>query len=217
MQQPPPRWNQPPLGKPPVPAAKRYEQLGTVCLVLAILELLYCTSRVLNQALGKSMLRGQRALMPSLPNAPPVSGVMDAAEVMMSRVALWEALRTIPFVVATGVLLWIALRLRRGDASALSAARNWMYGAFGAIAASLLIEILVILPAQMDYMRHITDAIPTSSGGASSPIDVKQVTASIALVTMPFTLIGRTAFLAAWPIVLFVWAGRLQRETSPTL
>ena len=69
----------------------------------------------------------------------------------------------------------------------------------------------------LDYMRHITDAIPTSSGGASSPIDVKQVTASIALVTMLFTLIGRTAFLAAWPIVLFVWAGRLQRETSPTL
>jgi hypothetical protein len=221
MQSPPP-WNQPNAGTPQgaprnaASPAKRYETLGTTCIVLSALELLYCMQRIVGSAFTKGIMNLERGLIPTLPGSPPVGRMLDALESFAARIAIWESVRTIPFIVATGFLLWIGLRLRKGDASALLAAQRWMFGAFGAIAASLLIQVLVTVPATLEYQEKVMAALPAlPAGRGAAPIDIKAMTSQMTLV---FTILGSivgTLFLSAWPIVLYVWSGKLIRETLP--
>jgi hypothetical protein len=207
MPPPPPARNQ------PTPAA-RYRQLGTTSLVLAILELLYCVWRLLTQLFSESINAASRALVPQAPNGPSVKDMMDAARDFGQRIAVWEAVRTIPFLVATGFLLWIALRLREADARALFTARTWTLWAFGAVAVSLAIQITFTVPATMEYQRRIAAMMPSIPTGENGPpIDMKEMMSSISSVSLIFGLVLGTALAAAWPIVLRVWAGRLIRET----
>jgi hypothetical protein len=190
------------------------ETLGTVCLVLSIIELLYCLQRLLSPLLTRNVLEMQKVLFRTLPSAPPTNPIMDAAETFMARIAVWEITRTVPFVLCTGFLLWIAIRLRRGDARALVAARTWMAFALAAVLVSALIQILFTVPMAMEYQRHVMEAMPAMPGAAAAPFDVKTMTSTITMVSTIAGLVLGTLFLSVWPVVLFVWAGRLVRDTA---
>jgi uncharacterized membrane protein YqjE len=221
MGQPPSPWAPPagdaapPLRPMPLPA-ERYKKLGTTCLVLAILELVYCLWRLVGQLLTTPIMKAERTMLPSSPHGPRMNDVWDAAQELSHRIAPWETARTIPFALATGFLLWIAIRLRRGDGAALFAARKWVFAAFGVIAVSLLIQIAVVVPATMDYQRHVADAMPVvSHGSAPPPLDMKKFMSNMTVFGTVFGLVIGTVFVSVWPVILYVWAGKLIRETSP--
>ncbi|APR87200.1 hypothetical protein A7982_12549 [Minicystis rosea] len=210
---PPPVWNHPGAGPPPPSPAKRLEALGTTCLVLSIAELIYCIYRLVSPLFSKAMLNAQRSFVRG---SFPTSGVMEAAEHFMKTIAIWEALRTIPFVVATGFLLWIALRLRKGDGAALQSARTWALAALGVVVVSAAIQLFITVPATLEYQRTIANSVlaATPAGSATPPFDVKQVTSMVTMIATIAGLVMGTVFSAAWPIVLYVWAGKLAREVS---
>ena len=216
----PPLWPAgPPPGAPPgtrapPSPARRRETLGTVCLVLSIIELLYCGYRLLSPLLSRGILDAEKAFFRSMPTGAPAKPMMDAAEAFMARIAVWEAARTVPFAVATCFLLWIAIRLRRGDAGALRAARTWMPFALGVVAVSALIQALVTVPATLEYQRQVVDLMPAMSSGAKAPFDVKAVTSAVTMVSAIAGMALGTLFLSVWPVVLYVWAGRLIRDAA---
>jgi hypothetical protein len=204
-----------PAGPPGPPPAKRYETLGTVTLVLALLEVAYCLFRLVSQLLNSSLIEAERAFFPSTPHGPPMGAMFDAARVFAQRIAPWEAARTVPFLVASAYLAWLALRLRRGDARALFVARQWVWAAFGTIALSLLIQVLVTMPATMEYQRQIVETMPTlPAGKGAPPFDMKQMMGSMTLVGAILGVVVGTVVLSVWPVVLWVWAGKLIRETA---
>jgi hypothetical protein len=200
----------------PGPALEqRYRALGTTCLVLGILELCYCAQKIAMQLFMRPLLAGERSLLPSGPRGPSSGAMFDQAQALSEQTAPWEVMRTIPFVVATGMLLFLAVRLRRGDGRALHAARQWTFAALGAVAVSLLIQIVAIVPPTLEYQRDVFAALPaTPKGKAKPPFDVKAFTSSMTVTaTLSGVLMG-TAFMSAWPIVLFVWSGTLLRAAS---
>jgi len=200
---------------PALSPAQRYRTLGTTCLVLGILEVLVCVQRLLAQIFRGPLTEAQRNLIPGVPERN-TQAIMDAAREMTDKIALWESLRTIPFLVVTGFLLWIALRLREGDARALFAARRWVLGAFAAIAVGVVIQVVWTMPAMAEYQRKIMGSVlPMAGGDAASSVDVKEIAESVGALTVVLSVVGGTLVLSAWPIVLLVWSGRLIRETLP--
>lgn len=70
------------------------------------------------------------------------------------------------------------------------------------------------MPATLEYQRHLVDSLPAMPAGAGTPpIDVKSFTSSVTAISVMLGLAGGIVFLSAWPIVLYVWAGQLIRET----
>ncbi len=215
-QQPPTRSRNPRAAPPAQEPAQRYRTLGTTSLALALLELVWCLQKLVTQLFSRSIFDAQRSLIPQMPNGPSMKVMAEAAHDFAQRIALWEVLRTVPFLVATGFLLWIALRLREGDARALFTARRWTLGAFGAVAVSTLIQIVWILPATAEYQRRIAASMPPiPTGETTPPIDMKEMMGSITTLSLVFGLVLGAAFALSWPIVMRVWAGRLIRETLP--
>lgn len=211
----PPLWPQTSPGAQPGPhlLTKRFETLGTVALVLSIGELLYCAWRLMSPLLSSAVLQAQRSMAPTTAGVS-MAKVTDAAQVFMVRIQLWEAVRTVPYLVATGVLLWIALRLRKGEEKALTAARIWSLGALGAVAISLVIQIVITVPATMEYQRAVVELMPGLPTGGAAPFDVKAMTSSITMISSIIGVILGTMFLAAWPIVLYFWASKLGRDAE---
>jgi hypothetical protein len=203
----------PPAAPPAPPAAVSVRTLGTTALVLGILELCYCGFRLVSQALNATILAAEKSMFRTTPHGPPMGALMDEAQVYAHRIAPWEMLRTVPFAVATGVLVWIAVRLRRGDEGALEAARRWIYWALGAVVFSLLVQLVFTLPATMEYQRHVVAAMPVLPGhGGAPPVDTRELMGSMTLVSTILGVVFGTAFLSAWPIVFHVWSGRLLRR-----
>jgi hypothetical protein len=217
-QQSPPGWYAPPGALPgPDPRVKtpaaRWKTLGTTCLALSVGELLYCLWRLVSPLFSHKMMEAQRGMLPSTAGGVSIGKMADAGERFMAEIQRWEMLRTLPFLLATAFLLWIALRLRKAEEKALFAARIWALWALGAVAISLLIQILVTVPATIAYQRAIVDLIPAMPTGAAAPFDVKQITSSITIIS---TLIGvaiGAIVVAAWPVALYFWASKLIRET----
>lgn len=214
MQEPSPQWNKPATAAA-TPQSRRV-LLGNVSLALAILDLLYCLYRLLMPFLSRSIVGFQREMMAST-SGPNMSEMMDVAQKFADRIAPWEALRTVPFIIASAVLLWIAIRLRRGDGEALRTARTWAFGAFGAVAISLLIQVLVIVPATLDYQHEVMGMMLKTmpAGRSGSPVDVGAIAGSITLASTVVGVVMSTLGLLIWPVALLIWTGRLTRETPP--
>jgi hypothetical protein len=217
--QPAPLWNDAlPPGSPPFPAApfrpdKRYVTCGTTCLVLAAADLLYSLQKVIGSLLSGPLIEFEKALLASGKHPVAMPGVLDAASDFLARIALWETLRVVPFVIASGVLLWIGARIRRGDPRGVRAARTWVWWALGVVLVSALIQLLVTVPATMAYQRQIVAALPVVPAGASPPpFDIKRLMSTFTIAFSALGLITGTAVMATWPIVLHVWAGRLLRD-----
>jgi hypothetical protein len=199
------------------PLDRRCASLGTLCLVLGILELVYCGQRVIFQLLNSRIVQAERALMPTGPRPPPAA-IYSQAEVLAHRVMPWEIARTVPFVVASVALLFIARRLREGDLAALGAARQWALAALGVVAVSLLVQIVAIVPPTMDYQARIVEMLPMPPRGKTA-FDVGQFMSSMTIVGVGFGLALGAVGMSVWPVILYIWAGRLRAEaaTQPAL
>jgi len=217
MQSAPPLWNSPQPGAPPggqaSPFTKRCETLGNVALALGALELLSSVQRLLGPLFGKAILDFQRTIMPKTPHGPSMDDLMDAGKDLMAKVAIWEAVRAVPFLVATAVLIWIALRLRKAEPAALRAARTWSFAALGVVAVSTVLQVLVTIPATMEYQQAVVKMMTKVPAGPSAPpIDMGAMMSRVTMISSIIGLLAGVAFLSAWPIVLYVWAGKLQKD-----
>ena len=95
-------------------------------------------------------------------------------------------------------------------------ARQWTLAAFGVIAVSLLIQIVAIVPATIDYQRQLFEALPAvPAGKGASPFNVKKMMSSMTAVTSIVGVVMGTLSVAVWPVALRIWAGKLIRETLP--
>jgi hypothetical protein len=182
-----------------------------VSLTLAILEIVYCGVRVILQLLHSQIAAAQRGIMPKTPGMSPA--FYAEAEALARRIEPWEIARTVPFVVASVVLLFIARRLRAGDAGALSAARQWALAAFGVVCVSLLVQVVAIVPPTLAYMTRVVELMPAPAR-TKAPFDVGAMMSSMTTFGVVMGLAMGTVFMSAWPIALYVWAGSLRRSAS---
>jgi hypothetical protein len=207
----------PSAGAPPgaqaTPFAKRLETFGTVCLALGAMELVNCVQRLMAPLYRNAMLTWQKSFMPTTPSGPSMDDVIDGARRFGQRIAPWEAARTVPFLVATVVLIWIAVRLRKGEIEALFAARRWTFAALGVVALSALLQVLVTIPATIEYQKEIVATMAPLPGG--TPFDFGAFMSSFTVAISVISLILGVIFLSAWPIAVFVWSGKLLREAHP--
>jgi hypothetical protein len=200
--------------------AKRFNVLGTVSLVLAILEICWGLWKLASAALTGLLLQLERALLGSLslpgPVPVPVTGMLQAIEDFSRKLALWEAVRALPFMVASAFLIFIALRIRRGERQALFAARTWVWWALGAVVLSTLLQLVTTVPLTIEYQRQITSILPTvpSAGPGGAPFDVKALTDTWMMASTLMGVMTGVAFLATWPIVLRVWSDRLIAQSA---
>jgi hypothetical protein len=184
--------------------------------VLGILELVYCGQRVIVQLLNSRIVRAERAFLPTEPHPPPAA-IYSEAEALAHRITPWEIARTVPFLVAAIALLFIARRLREGDLTALGAARQWALAALGVVVVSLLVQIVAIVPPTMDYQARIVELLPTPSRGAKPPFDVRQFTSSMTIAGLALGLAFGAVSMSVWPVILYIWAGRLRTEAKDGL
>jgi hypothetical protein len=193
------------------PIERRCASAGTLCLVLGILEIAYCGQRVIFQLLSNRVIAAERAFMPSSPGMSPA--IYGEAEALAHRVVPWEIARTVPFLVASVVLLFIARRLRAGDLSALGTARQWAIAALGVVGVSLIVQIVAIVPPTMDYQARVVELLPTASR-KGAPFDVGQMMSSMTVVSLALGLAMGTVSMSVWPVILYVWAGRIRRDAG---
>jgi hypothetical protein len=201
----------------PASLQKRCASLGTTFMVISIVELAYGVLALVGPLLRRPMLELQRGMFSDA--SPPAMGAMlGAGEDFMNRIALWEALRAVPFAVTAALLLRIALRLRKGDASALRAAQRWVPWALGAIAVSLAIQAMVTVPATLEYQRKLLDVMPMPSarGGGALPIDIQRMTSAITTVSVIFGAAMGGLFWVIWPVTLHFWTRKILRDTGAT-
>lgn len=192
--------------------ATRCASLGNVCLVLGLLEIVYCGQKAIVQLLSGRIVAAERVLLPKAPHAAPAA-MYGAAQDFARLVAPWEIARLVPFVLASVVLLFIARRLRAGDVSALGTARQWAVAALGVVALSALIQIVAIIPPTLEYQRRVVELLPPPPHGrAAPPFDIGRIVASATTFGAVMGLAMGTVVLSVWPVGLFVWAGRLRRD-----
>lgn len=211
-------YGQPPYGQPPYgPAAgvnASLSTLGTVCIVLGVIELFLCGWYYLNLLIGSDFFT------PSFPTTGPaaamVGDIMAAAKVFTEKIAVANAVRSIPYTVATVFLILLGVALRRGEIRALERARAWSLWAFGAIAISLLVQVLVTFPATMDYQRAITKSITSvTSKGKAPPFDFAAMMDTMMIVSTVIGAVVGTLTMSIWPVTLRIWAGKLQKKLAP--
>jgi hypothetical protein len=209
----------PPAGAPPAapvaPLVKRYETFGNVSLALAALEGLLCVQRMFSPLLTRSAFGFQRSLMPKTRGGPPIDEIMDAAQKLGQSIAVWEAVRAVPFLIASAVLGWIALKLRKGEPAALHAMRKWTFAALGVVLLSTVIQALATVPATMEYQKAVVALMPASPPGAAAPFDFGAFMSTFTLAITIAGLIAGAVFMSIWPIVAYVWAGKLIKESAP--
>src|SRR5512145_737300 len=77
----------------PVPAKKRLEKIGLVCMILGLLEVLFSLLKVAGPITGTSGLETQKKIFESFPagkGAPPMNELFDAAADLVKKITMWE-------------------------------------------------------------------------------------------------------------------------------
>jgi hypothetical protein len=195
----------PELLQPVPPVADRLRGIALTSLWLGIAEIAYCLYKLLAQIFMPVLWSpGRGRIVYYTPE------MQAAAQAYTARIAPWEMLRTAPFVIATGFLLWIALRLRAGDVSALRAARLWGVLAFIPIGISVVIQSVITVPAAVVYERAVVASIPPLPGGA--PFDVQKTMGTFMTASALAGLFVTNLALCVWPIVVHYWARRLDHR-----
>ena len=200
-----------PYGPPyPVPLHDRMRSLGTLALVLAIMQIASTVLRLLSNLGSSSMMGFQRQMMRG--GAAQSDAILKAAEEFSGRIATAEALSGVPFAIASGWLLMIATRLRRGDVRALKPAREWPFLAFGVLALSVIVQLTITVPATIEYQQRIVAAMPAMPKGSGAPFDMGAMMETMMTGIAYGGLVVGILFMSIWPIVLRVWSGRLLRD-----
>ena len=189
-----------PGAPPPHAVDKGVKNIGIVSLILSILMILWSLFQT-----GSSLMMIFFTQHHAKMFAPPSGSSVDpesakiAAKMQghMVNVSLINTGRYLLILTATGVLLYIAARLLRGDPKALPGARAWTLWAFGVVAISALIQLGVLLPMQLGLQKDLWG--PAHGSGATT--DFMSFWGMISVV------VG-TVLLSVWPVALRIWAGR---------
>lgn len=200
-----------PYGPPyPVPLHDRMRSLGTLALVLALMQIVSTVLGLLSNLGSGSMMGFQRQMMGG--GAAQSEAIFKAAEEFSSRIAIAEAIRGVPFAIASGWLLMIATRLRRGDVRALKPASAWPFLAFGVLVLSVIVQLAISVPATMEYQQRIVSGMPAMPKGSGAPFDFAAMMEAIMTGAAYGGVVMVTLAMSIWPIVLRVWSGRLLRD-----
>jgi hypothetical protein len=204
----------PAMADPATARRARYANLATTALALAILEIVQGLFRVITQ-IANMAYGTHHAFTPKTVRGEALTEMTELGTRFAQRIGPWEIARAVPFLVASALLVSIALRIKRGDVEALRVARQWAFLAFGVLALSVLIQAMVTVPATLDYQEHLVAVMPVvMPKSGAPPFDVKALIGSMTKVGALLGLVFGTAAMAAWPIILYVWAGKLLRAPA---
>jgi hypothetical protein len=198
-----PAYPNPYLAPAPVPFEvfdKKVRFLGTVTMILAFLKLV---------VFGLWIVRSVATLagVDDAPRHVPVRAIDRGLDAFHRTIAIWDVLRAVPFIAIGALLLTIAIRLQRGDATALMALRKWFFWSLGALAISICIQVFVTIPATLKWDTKAADWLP------SLPMfDTKQMLSVLIVSLLVAGLVFGALLRLVIPIVLYVWAGRLRAE-----
>lgn len=212
-------WNVPTPGGAPPAAANPLAKLGSTCFALGILELVHDGWSLLGSVAALPMLAVQRkVLAATTPGAAPVAALFGAIERLLRTMMLWQLVRLVPYVVASSYLVAIGSALRNGRVEALARARAWTFWAFGAIAFSIAVQAVFVVPAQMDFQDEIVEQLAALGSGSATPLPpgFGAMFGILGGVAGVVTVVVSSVVMAIWPIVLRVWVDRLAAELTPS-
>jgi hypothetical protein len=191
--------------------AKRVRTCGVVMTVCAGIHLLSCISRFAMGFVMAPMMRMYFEWLESMSPKVKVTSLFEPLEAFLNKIAIWQSVATVPFLICASWLLYLGIKTMKADREALRGARVWTFAAAGAIAISTAIQLAVILPATQVYTQAIANQLPAQRGGA--PFDMGQM---IGAITNAATLAGTVMnilMLSVFPIILFFWTKKLEKET----
>ena len=143
------------------------------------------------------------------PPAPELTQMMDRMQEHMTTLAIWGGLRQLLFMIASAVLLYVAVRLMRSDPQALALARSWSWGALAVVALSVLTQVAILVPAQLDYQNQIFESVPGGASGAPGIMSGMETFTTIWAVVM---MVAGAVIMAVWPVVLRMWADKAEEK-----
>jgi len=184
----------------PLPRTARIASLGTASLAFGAIGL---TCWVLYAARVVFVLVDPSSAVPS---PEKLSAAQRATcEALAVRVGIASSVRLVALMIASGVLVALALRLRRGDEGALRPLRIWTLFAFGVVALWTLVDLAVALPATRELDRMLFAAM-RASGGNPDTVSMSQDLSNVMIWVL---LVGVPLLLAALPLALRIWSRRL--------
>ena len=181
------------------PAARTHPAvpLGAVCLVLAVLEVVWFGYKLVAALVAGLLDYLQGRFLPGAVPAPVSSAVAKVTE----KARLLTGLEVASLVPPAGLALvlggiGIGLLLKRP--SALTWARAWCVVAFVTLLGTLAVQVFAIAPQLAEIERFLDTHLAGPHGRSS-----------VVLPTMAW-MIGHSILLALWPIVLWVWSGHVR-------
>lgn len=181
--------------------------LGTTCLVLATLEILYALYKVAMSALSLFLM--QSALSGSPPSASGLDPMLELTQRYMLTASLTEMGRMVPYLVASGVLIAIAFRLRQGQAAALRATRLWAWCALAVVVLSVLVTAAITLPLSFELQEAVARQVPT--GSAPPPGGTWEL---FGMLSGIISMVVGAVVMSIWPVVLLFWTDKLERQLA---
>jgi hypothetical protein len=81
---------------------------------------------------------------------------------------------------------------------------------------SVRIQVFVTMPAMTEYVDTIVKSLPPprSRPGAPPPFDIRAFMGVMTTASTVVSLLFGTALMAVFPVVAYVWAGRLDRRRA---
>jgi hypothetical protein len=194
---------------------KRVRIFAIVILVCSIGYLVLCVLGMATRLLTVPLMRLYFTWLEGLVPGARFSKLMEPMENFMEKIAIWEMLRTVPFVIAAGWLVVLGRRLLRQDRSALAAIRTWCYASAAPIVISVLIQLIFVLPATLAYSEAVSKSMPMTTPHGSSaamPFDISTFVSTMTNAATGAGIIIGAMTLAIFPLVLFFWSKKLSQD-----
>jgi hypothetical protein len=150
------------------------------------------------------MFAWQQRQFPAGPGPGPAA-FLDLFQEQAQVTTAWTIAREVPFLVASLWLVVLALRLRGGDEAALGRLKIWCYAALGVVGLSVVIQVVAVLPQIASYQQAMFDAVPAGAPGLGQAMGP-----FVSVATAVSVFLG-AIFMAAWPVVLWIWIDKLAR------
>ena len=178
-------------------ASNRMLPLGLVSVLLALFEIGWFGYKLIGALVAGVLDHAQRALLPGAVPPQVASSVARVTETVR-KLAAWELVSLTPIGFMAAALAIIAVGLMMDRPWWLTTARIWCCGAYAALVVSLSIQVFVLAP-QIAEVQRFVDKHLASSGTRSSVV-----------VPTMLPMIFHAVLLGLWPLILFLWAGRLR-------
>jgi hypothetical protein len=194
---------------------KRVRFFGIFMLVSALAYLFLCVIRIASQLVMGPLLQVYFTWLESMAPAVKLSRMMGPMMTFMEKIAVWEILRTVPFAIAAGWLIFIARRLMRSERLALRTIRTWCLATVGPIAMSIAIQLIFVVPATLAYTAAITKTMPSTAPAGTPggpPFDVSIFMSSMTNAATGVGIVLGAITIALFPIGVYIWSSKLDKD-----